>query len=115
MERPRIALVTLSTSSTTYVDLLNIEISKDALGVSYFVLSIDPDPKALYKIILARILETNDLEITAIWSVELPHITSGVYKGLKAGDKILIQHKTTDAAVTVKTGLALAFNEVVTE
>jgi len=112
MERPRTFLNTLTTSSTTYVDLLTTKISEDAKGLCYFVLSIDPDPNALYQIIIARMLNTNDLELTAIWSVTLPHLTSGVYQGLMAGDQIIIRHKSATGA-SVKTGISLEFSEVV--
>jgi len=111
-ERPRTFLNTLSTSSTSYVDLLATKISEDAKGLCYFVLSIDPDPNALYQIIIARMLNANDLELTAIWSVTLPHLTSGVYQGLNAGDQIIIRHKSATGA-SVKTGISLEFNEVV--
>ena len=113
MERPRMLLDTKETNSTTYVDLASVKISDDAKGISYFVLSIDPDPNALYRIIIAKILDTVDLEVTAIWTVTFPHLTSGVYQGFRAGDTILIRHRTTNGAITVKSGISLAFNEVV--
>jgi len=111
-ERPRMFLDTRTTASTDYVELLTVEISNNAKGVSYFVLSIDPDPNALYQITIARMLSVNDLELTAIWTVSLPHLTAGVYEGFNAGDKIIVRHKSTNAAVTVKSGISCEFNEV---
>jgi len=111
-ERPRMFLDTRTTASTEYVELLTVEISSNAKGVSYFVLSIDPDPNALYQIVIARMLNVNDLELTAIWTVSLPHLTAGVYEGFDAGDKIMIRHKTINAAITVKSGISCEFNEV---
>ncbi|MEM2197261.1 MAG: hypothetical protein QW290_09300 [Sulfolobales archaeon] len=113
MERPRIFLDTKSTNSTTYVDLLRVQLSPDIKGVSYFILAIDPDPKALYRIMITRILNVIDLELTAIWQVSLPHLTSGVYEGFEPNDYIIVQHKSTDPTVIVKSGVALEFNEVV--
>lgn len=115
MERPRMFLDTKTTTSTSYVDLLVTKISNDAKGVCYFVLSIDPDPNALYQIMVARLLNENDLELTAIWTTTLPHLTKGVYEGFQAGDDIVVRHKTIDAAKEVKSGVSLEFNEVVPE
>jgi len=114
LERPRTFLDTRTTSSTSYVDLLVLKISNDAKGVSYFVLSIDPDPNALYQILVAKILQQNDLELTAIWTTTLPHLTKGVYEGLNAGDDIVIRHKSATGAA-VKSGISLEMNEVVPE
>jgi len=111
-ERPRIFLDTKTTDSTEYAELLLVEISSNAKGLSYFVLSIDPDPNALYQIQIARLLTQNDLELTAIWTVSLPHLTSGVYEGFNAGDKIVVRHRSTNAAITVKSGISCEFNEV---
>jgi len=113
VERPKVFLKTLSTNSTDYQDLVVVQISTDAQGVSFFVLSIDPDPDALYQILVANLLKEVDLEITAVWTLELAHLTCGVYKGFKAGDSIVVRHKSKSAAVTVKSGVSLAFNEVV--
>jgi len=114
MERPRMFLDTKTTSSTSYEDLLVVKISPDAKGLSYFCLSIDPDPKALYQITIARLLNQNDLELTAIWTVELNHLTSGVYEGLNAGDTIMVRQRSIDGT-SVKTGITLEMNEVVEE
>ena len=112
-ERPRIFLNTVSTGSTKYENVLDVTISSDALGISYLSLAIDPDPNALYRIIVGNLLSVVDIELTAIWGLELPHLTSGFYTMLKRGDKIIIQHKTKDPAVVVKTSATLVVNEVV--
>jgi len=114
LERPRMYLDTKSTSSTDYVDLLVLKVSNDAKGVCYFVLSIDPDPNALYQIIVTRLLNQSELELTAIWTSQLPHLTAGVYEGFSAGDDIVIRHKSKTGAV-VKSAVSLEFNEVVEE
>jgi len=114
VERPRIFLDTRTTNQTTYQELLKLQISPDASGISYFVLSIDPDPNALYHIIIANSLNTNDLELTAIWTVALPHLTKGVYEGFHAGDNIIIRHKAI-TGFTVKSGISLEMSEVVGE
>jgi hypothetical protein len=113
MERPRFFLDTKATNSTSYETILDVQLSNDIEGLSYFSLAVDPDPKALYRILIGRILNVVEVELTAVWSLELPHLTSGVYLGFDAGDRILIQHRSTDPTVTVKTGATLAFNEVV--
>jgi hypothetical protein len=112
-ERPRIFLNTISTGNTRYEDVLNVTISSDALGISYLSLAIDPDPNALYRIVIGSFFNVVDMELTAIWGLELPHLTSGFYSMLKRGDKIIIQHKTKDPAVLVKTSATLVINEVV--
>lgn len=113
MERPRLFLQTKETNETEYQELLKAKISEDAKGLSYFSLAIDPDPNALYEMHIPRLLDVVDIELTAIWSVIFQHLTNGVYQGFRAADKILVKHKTTDGAVTVKTGITLAFNEVI--
>lgn len=113
-ERPRIFLDTKTTNSTDYVDIVKIQISKDAKGVNYFILAIDPDPNALYQILISHLLEVTDLELTAIWQLVLPHLPDGrVYTGFKSGDRIIIRHKSRDATITVKTGFTMQFIEVV--
>lgn len=113
MERPRLFLDTRETDSTEYVELLDAKISEDVKGLSSFSLAIDPDPNALYEMHITRLIDVVDLELTAIWQVTLAHLTSGVYMGFLAADHIVVRHKTTDAAITVKTGITCAFNEVV--
>jgi hypothetical protein len=112
IERSRSFLKTASTTSTTYVTIVEAEVSRDAKGVSYLSLGVDPDPNALYLIALGRLLNMYDLELTAIWNLLLPHLPDGMYLELRPGDKFLIQHKSA-TGVSVKTGLTLAFNEVV--
>lgn len=114
MERPRMALTTKTTQSTSYETILDMLISTDALGISYFTLAIDPDPNARYRILIGKLMNVVELELTAVWQLSLPHLTQGIYDGFKAGDEILIQHKTTSAAIEVKTGATLEFNEVIT-
>jgi len=94
--------------------LLVLKISNDAKGVCYFVLSIDPDPNALYQIIVTKILNQNNLELTAIWTTSLPHLTKGVYEGFHAGDDIVVRHKSATGA-EVKSAVSLELNEVVPE
>jgi hypothetical protein len=77
MERPRIFLGTFTTSSTNYEPLVDVRISDDALGISYLTMAIDPDPNALYKIIVGRVMSVNETELTAVWSLHLPHLTYG--------------------------------------
>jgi len=112
-ERPRIFLTTTSTGSTKYENVLDVTISSDALGISYLSLAIDPDPNALYRIVIGSFFNVVDIELTAIWGLELPHLTSGFYPVLKRGDKIIIQHKTKDPTTIVKTSATLVVNEVV--
>ncbi|MEM1525130.1 MAG: hypothetical protein QW618_03200 [Nitrososphaerales archaeon] len=112
-ERPRLALETRSTNNTSYEDVIKLQLSPDIKGVSFLTLAIDPDPNARYRIIIARLLIVVDLELTAVWSISLPHLTSGVYEGFKPGDWIIIQHKSISSTVTVKTGATLQLNEVV--
>jgi len=114
VERPRLFLDTKTTNSTDYVDLVSLQISGNAKGVSYLVLSIDPDPNALYQILIARMLNQNDLELTAIWQTVLPHLTKGVYEGLNAGDNIQVRHKSV-SGVAIKSAISLELNEVVEE
>jgi len=111
-ERPRLFLDTKETNSISYVELLAAEISMNAKGLSFFSLAIDPDPNARYEIHISRILDAVDLELTAMWGVTFEHLTSGVYQGFSAGDKIVVRHKSVNAAITVKTGITLAMNEV---
>lgn len=114
MERPRLALETKTTTSTSYEDIVALKVSDNACGVSYFVLSIDPDPNALYQIIIAKMLHQNDLELTAIWTATLPHLTKGVYDGFLAGDSIIVRHKST-TGVSIKSSVSLEMSEVVEE
>jgi len=113
MEKPRVFLLTTSTNSTDYVDVLNTTVSLNVRGVSYFSMSIDPDPNALYQIKIGKLYEAFDLKIPDIWTLELPHLTQGFYPGLNPGDAIIIRHRTKDPAITVETALTLAFTEVV--
>ena len=113
MERPRLFLDTRETDSTEYVELLDAKISEDVIGLSFFSLAIDPDPNAVYEIHITRVLDAVNLELTAIWQVTFAHLTNGVYTAFKATDHIVVRHKTTDAAITVKSGITCAFNEVV--
>jgi len=112
-ERPRLFLDTKTTSSTTYVELLSVEVARNAKGVSFLSLSIDPDPNALYEVHIGKVIDITELEMTAMWNVLLEHLTSGVYQGLDAGDPIVVKHRSINAAITVKSGITLAFNEVV--
>jgi len=112
IQRPRLFLDTFSTNSTAYVDLVKTKISEDALGVNFFTLAIDPDANALYNIIIGNIYKKIDLEITAIFKLELPMLRQGLYQGFYALVPIQVQHKTTDPAITVKTGLTLSLVEV---
>jgi hypothetical protein len=114
VERPRLeGPRTVTTSSTTFEEILRLQLNPDILGISYLSMSIDPDPNARYRIMIGRLLRVEDEELTAIWSLVLPHLTQGFYKGLHAGDFIRIAHRSTNPAVTVKTSYALALNEVV--
>lgn len=113
MEKPRVFLLTTSTNSTDYVDVLNTMVSPNVRGVSFFSLSIDPDPNALYQIIIGNLYNSVELKIPDIWTLELPHLTQGFYLGLRPGDAIIIRHRTKDPAITVETALTLAFTEVV--
>ena len=113
MERPRIFLKTVTTNETDYSTIVDIAISHDARGISYFSMAIDPDPKALYLIIIGNFLYEIDLELTAVWKLELPHLTFGIYSGFKAGDRIIVKHKTTDPNTAVKSSATVAFNEVI--
>jgi len=113
LERPRVFLGTRTTNKTDYEVLVEVEISGDALGISYLTVAIDPDPNALYKIHLGRLMSVTELELTAVWSLLLPHLTYGYYTGFKPGDKILIAHRSKDPMTSIKTGYTLAFNEVV--
>lgn len=112
MEKPNLFIKTLSTSSTSPVPLVSVKISEACKGISYFAISIDPDPRALYNILIGRFVDEKDLELTAIWSIELPHLTCGVYTGFQPGDAIVITHRTADPSITVKSGISLVFNEV---
>jgi len=112
-ERPRLFLDTRTTNSTSYVTLLDAKIMEDAKGISYFSIGIDPDPNALYELHISKVLDAVELELTAMWGFELAHLTNGVYKGFEAGDHILVKHKSTDSAITIKTGITLAMNEVI--
>jgi hypothetical protein len=116
LERPRIFLDTQVTSSYEYVAILNTRISNDALGISYLTLAIDPDPNALYRIKVGRIFDVTDIELTAVWSLILPHLTKGVYAGFRAGDPIFIAHRvrpTAPSETQIKTSFTCAFNEVI--
>jgi len=113
MERPRLWLDTKETDQTTYQSLLDAKISEDVMGLSFFSLAIDPDPNALYEIHITRVFDGVELELTAIWQVTFAHLTQGVYTAFKAADHIIVKHKSTDAAVTVKSGITCAFNEVI--
>jgi hypothetical protein len=116
MERPVAQLKTLTTTSTTYVDVINYAISADAKGVCRFILSIDPDPNALYKIQVARVMNIQETEITAVWVLEFPHLTSGVYFQFAPGDMIQVQHRVNPNAVVgtqIKTGASMSLSEVV--
>jgi len=111
-ERPRFYLITSTTNNVNYETILDVGISTDARGISYFTIAMDPDPNALYRITIGSIMTVNELELTAVWSLELPHLTSGVYMGFRPGDRIVIQHRSPNATL-IKTGVTLAFNEVV--
>jgi hypothetical protein len=113
MERPRVFLDTKTTNSTSYDTIFEVMISQDARGLSFFSLAIDPDPNALYRILIGNMLNVVEVELSAVWSLQLPHLTSGVYEGFRAGDRILVQHRSKSSTVTVKTGATLAFNEVI--
>jgi len=116
VERPRIFLDTQSTTSREYVALLNVRISNDALGISYLTLAIDPDPNALYRIKIGKIFDVTDVELTAVWALELPHLTKGIYAGFGTGDPIFIAHRvkpTAPSETQIKTSFTCAFNEVV--
>ena len=112
MERPKFYLTTKTTDSTEYQIVLETEIAKDCKGVSFFTLAVDPDPNALYRIIVGKLMDVTELELTSIWSLNLPHLTTGVYKGLLPGDQIIVWHRSISPDLTVKTGVTCSFNEV---
>lgn len=110
---PRTFLTTADTSDTTNYDtVLDIQINPLAKGINYFNLSIDPDANALYNIFIAKVLVVRDLEITAIWSLTLPHIQDMLYDGFNPGDHIIVQHIAT-SLTPITTGATLVFNEVI--
>jgi hypothetical protein len=114
-ERPRLFLVTKEKAGATYEDVLIVEISPDAKGLSFFSLAVDPDPNARYEMHISNIYDCEDLELTAMWAVVFEHLTSGTYEGFKATDKIIIRHRSTDPNTTVKSCVTCAMSEVIAE
>jgi len=110
--RPRLFLDTLSTVNVNYVDLVRTEISKDAKGVNFFTFSLDPDPNALYNIVIGDIYKKLDLALAAVFTLQYPMLLRGLYRGFHALAPILIQHKTTNPAITVTTSFTLSLAEV---
>lgn len=108
---PRTLLTTVYTSDTNYETVFDIQINPLAKGINYFNISIDPDANALYNIIIAKLFVATDLEITAIWSLNLPFVQDMLYDGFSAGDHIIVQHRAKTLN-EITTGATLVFNEV---
>lgn len=112
MERPRPFLVTPTTTSTAYVPCLSITVSNDAKGVSALDVGINPDPNALYQIIIGKIMNANELQIMVIWDLHMAHIDKGWYQGLTQGDVIQISHRSP-TGVSITSGVTVFLSEVV--
>ena len=112
MERPRPFLATPTTTSQTYVPILNVTISNDAKGVSALDVGINPDPNALYSIIIGKIMSANELALLVIWDLHLAHIEKEWYQGLSQGDTIQILHRSPSGA-SITSGATIFLSEVV--
>lgn len=112
MERPRPFLVSVTTSSVTYVDLINTYVSNDAKGVSALYAGINPDPNAVYRIFIGKIMMVTDVALNVIWDLTMEHIDKGWYQGLTQGDPLLIQVRSP-TGVSTTTNATLYLSEVV--
>lgn len=116
--KPVMALKNFQTNSTDYQEVLKIKISEECYGVNYLTLSIDPDPNALYKIIISKLMDPIiDLQLTSIWGITLPQLpilnnNAMVYEKILNGDEIKVYVKSINSSITVKTSVTLSMIEV---
>jgi hypothetical protein len=101
-------------TSTSYVTILDYTLPDDIIGVSGMNISIVPSSLALYRLQIGDIVNLIDVKLPAIWELRLAHLTSGVYRNIKPGMRILIQHKSSDGS-SIQTGLTGLIYEVVGE
>jgi len=101
-------------TSTSYVTILDYKLPDDIIGVSGMNISIVPSSLALYRLQIGDIVNLIDVKLPAIWELRLAHLTSGVYRNIKPGMRILIQHKSSDGS-QIQTGLTGLVYEVVGE
>ncbi|MEM2185296.1 MAG: hypothetical protein QXO99_08495 [Candidatus Methanomethylicia archaeon] len=116
--KPVFALKNFQTNSTGYVEALKVKISEECYGVNYLTLSVDPDPNALYKIVISKLMDPiSDLQLSSIWGITLPQLPTlnnevMVYERLINGDEIKVYVKSINSSIVVKTSITLSMIEV---
>jgi len=103
-----------TTNQKDYVTILDYKLPDDIIGVSGMNISIVPSSLALYRLQIGDIVNLIDVKLPAIWELRLAHLTSGVYRNVKPGMRILIQHKSSDGS-SIQTGVTGLIYEVVEE
>jgi hypothetical protein len=101
-------------TSTSYVTILDYKLPDDIIGSSGMNISIVPSALALYRLQIGDIVNLVDVKLPAIWELSLAHLTSGVYRNIKPGMRILIQHKSSDGS-SIQTGVTGLVYEVIGE
>jgi len=111
-ERSKTIAATDSTDQTDYVDLLKVQVSPDSKGVSFLDLRIYPDTNGVYRVFIAGLPVMSEISPGTTFRIQWPHLTNGVYQGLKPRDVILIQHRKGDGT-SIKSTASLTLSEVV--
>jgi hypothetical protein len=107
IERPVIRFERKATTSTDFETVLSYRLTSGILGISYLLLSVNPDLNGNYRVKVGRLLQIEDSPISAVLSVELPR-TEKIYKGIEEGEWIVVEHRSpkgtqivTEAFLTV--------------
>jgi hypothetical protein len=95
IERPVVRFERKKTTSTSFQDVLSYQLTSGILGVSHLILSLNPDLGGSYRVQVGDLVKIDDSPIGAVFNVELPR-ADRVYKGIKGGDWIIVQHRSLD-------------------
>jgi hypothetical protein len=111
MEKPILKFNRASTTSKNFEEVISHRLSPGIFGASRLLLSINPDPKASYRIQVGTLFYIDDSPISAVFNIDLPHLDGKVYLGLNPGDLIIVLHRSpTEQEITTEAFLEL--NEV---
>jgi hypothetical protein len=111
MEKPILKFNRASTNNVDFEEVVSHRLSPGILGASRLLLSINPDPKASYRIQVGSLLYIDDSPISAVFNIDLPHLDSKVYVGLNPGDLITVLHRSPTGQ-QITTEAFLEINEV---
>lgn len=100
IERPVVRFERETTTSTDFQSVLSYRLSSGILGISYLLLSVNPDPNGSYRVKVGRLLQIEDSPISAVLSIELPR-TEKVYKGIEEGEWIVVEHRSPNGTQIV--------------